>query len=265
MKIILFICFIAISFIFKNLYSKNKGYIGEKNVAKILSSLPSAQYKIINDILLESNGKTVQIDHLIISVYGIFVIETKNYKGRITGSDNSEYWMKNIYGNKYIFYNPIKQNEAHIFALKNRLNLSIDKFISIIVFSNEADLRVNTDYNVIYLTQIKKLIKEYTEIKFQKNNIQPLYEKISALNNLSAKARKRHVAEVNNIINTKQQLMQKGLCPRCKHSLVLKNGKYGDFWGCSNYPKCKFTKPIKKQNNYFLNRLIKKIIKSLCK
>ena len=250
MKIILFICFIVISFILKNLYSKNKGYIGEKNIAKILSSLPSAKYKIINDILLESNGRTVQIDHLIISVYGIFVIETKNYKGRITGSDNSEYWTKNIYGNKYIFYNPIKQNEAHIFALKNRLNLSIDKFISIIVFSNEADLKVNTDYNVIYLTQIKKLIKEYTEIKFSKNNIQTLYEKISALNNLSAKARK---------------LQQEGLCPRCKHSLVLKNGKYGDFWGCSNYPKCKFTKPIKKQNNYFLNKLIKKIIKSLCK
>lgn len=265
MEIILFIFFFAASIIFRIFQPKIKGYLGEKSVATILSFLPSDKYKIINDILIKSNGRTIQIDHLVISIYGIFVIETKNYKGWITGSDNSEYWTKNMFGNKYKFYNPIKQNKAHILALNKQLGIRLNNFIPIIAFSNGADLRINTAYNVIYTTQINRLIKEYTDIKFQETDIQKLYEKISQLNIVSPEARKQHISEVRNIIATKEQMTQQGICPRCGHSLVFRSGKYGDFFGCSNYPKCRFTKPIEQRNNYFLNKLAKKIIKSLLK
>lgn len=265
MEIILFIFFIVASLVFRIFQPKIKGYLGEKSVAAILSFLPSDKYKTINDILIKSKGRTIQIDHLVISVYGIFVIETKNYKGWITGSDNSEYWTKNMFGNKYKFYNPIKQNKAHILALNKQLGIRINDFIPIIVFSNGADLKVNTTSNVIYTSQINKLIKEYTEIKFQENDIQELYEKISQFNIVSPKARKQHISEVRNIIATKEQMRQQGICPRCGHSLVFRNGKYGDFLGCSNYPKCKFTKPMERRNNYFLNKLAKRFLKSLLK
>lgn len=109
MEIVLFILFVVAYITFRILQPKIKGYIGEKSVAAILSFLPSDKYKIINDALIKSNDRTIQIDHLVISVYGIFVIETKNYKGWITGSDDSEYWTKNVFGNKYKFYNPIRQ------------------------------------------------------------------------------------------------------------------------------------------------------------
>ena len=107
MEIILFILFVVASVVFRILQPRIKGYLGEKSVATILSLLPSDKYKIINDLLIEVDGRTIQIDHLVVSIYGIFVIETKNYKGRITGSDNSDYWTKNMFGNKYTFYNPI--------------------------------------------------------------------------------------------------------------------------------------------------------------
>lgn len=245
MEIILFIFFVAASIIFRLFQPKIKGYLGEKSVATILSFLPSDKYKIVNNILIKSNGKTIQIDHLVISTYGIFVIETKNYKGWITGSDNSEYWTKNMFGNKYKFYNPIKQNKAHILALSKQLGISFNNFIPIIAFSNRADLRVNTAYNVIYTTQINRLIKEYTDIKFQGNDIQKLYDKVSLLNIVSPEARRQHILEVHNIIATKEQMIQQGICPRCGHSVVFRSGKYGNFFGCSNYPKCRFTKPIK--------------------
>ena len=149
MEIILFIFFVIVCITFRILQPKIKGYLGEKSVALILSFLPSDKYKIINDVLVKSNNRTIQIDHIVISIYGIFVIETKNYKGWITGSDNSEYWTKNVFGNKYKFYNPIRQNKAHISALGRQLGLSVNKFIPIIVFSNRADLKVNTAHNVI--------------------------------------------------------------------------------------------------------------------
>ena len=265
MEIILFILFIALSIVFRIFQPKIKGYLGERSVAVILSFLPSNKYKVINDLLIESNGRTIQIDHLVVSTYGIFVIETKNYKGWITGSDNSEHWTKNMFGNKYKFYNPIKQNKAHILALSKQLRLSLNDFIPIIAFSNRADLRVNTTHNVIYTTQLNRLIKKYTDIKFSENDIQNFCEKISSLNIVSPKARKQHILKVQNTVATKQCLIQQGICPRCGHNLVLRKGKYGDFMGCSNYPKCKFTQPIEHRRNYFLNKLTERFIRSLLK
>lgn len=263
MEIILFIFFVSVSIIFKILQPKIKGYLGEKSVSVILSFLPSDKYKIINDILIESNGKTTQIDHLVISIYGIFVIETKNYKGWITGSDNSEYWTKNVFGNKYKFYNPIKQNKAHILVLNKQLGMKHNDFIPIVVFSNGADLKVNTVHNVIYTSQLNRLIKEYTDIKFSETDIQKLCDKISLLNIVSPKDRKQHVLEVQNTIATKQHLIQQGICPRCGQGLILRNGKYGSFYGCSSYPKCKFIQPIEYRDSYFLNKLAKKFVRNL--
>ncbi len=265
MEIILFILFIVASIVFRILKPRIKGYLGERRVSVILSFLPSDKYKIINDLLIEVNGKTIQIDHIVISVYGIFVIETKNYKGWITGSDNSEYWTKNIFGNKYKFYNPIRQNKAHILALSKQLGLSLNKLIPIIVFSEDAELKINTAHNVIYTNQINRVIKEYSEIKFSETDIQKLYDKISLLRTISPKVRKKHILEVQKTIATKQYLVQQGVCPRCGHSLVLRNGKYGNFFGCSNYPKCRFTNPIEHRNRYFLKKLAKKIIRNLLK
>lgn len=76
-----------------------KGEIGEKRVAHILQRLPKEEYRVINNLLLQtSSGGTTQIDHVVISEYGIFVIETKFYKGWIYGGENSEYWTQNIFG-----------------------------------------------------------------------------------------------------------------------------------------------------------------------
>ena len=92
----------------------SKGAIGEKRVAHILKKLPEDRYKVINNLLIQNNGYTTQIDHIVVSVYGIFVIETKTYKGWIYGGENSDYWTQNIYGNKYQLRNPIHQNYGHI-------------------------------------------------------------------------------------------------------------------------------------------------------
>lgn len=213
MEIILFILFVVASVVFRILQPRIKGYLGEKSVATILSLLPSDKYKIINDLLIEVDGRTIQIDHLVVSIYGIFVIETKNYKGRITGSDNSDYWTKNMFGNKYTFYNPIRQNKSHVLALSKQLGFSLNKFIPIIVFSNGAELKVNTTHNVIYTTQINRVIKEYSEIKFSETDIQKLYDKISLLNIVSPEVRKQHVLEIQNTIATKRHLIQQGKLP----------------------------------------------------
>ena len=101
---------------------KIKGSAGEFKVNTRLSFL-GKDYIVLNDILIKSsNGYTSQIDELVLSEYGIFVIETKNYKGWIFGNEKSENWTQVIYKEKHTFRNPIKQNWSHIYTLKNVLS-----------------------------------------------------------------------------------------------------------------------------------------------
>ncbi|MES0342406.1 MAG: nuclease-related domain-containing protein, partial [Candidatus Humimicrobiaceae bacterium] len=71
--------------VIKILKPRMKGFIGEKTVALLLATLDRKKYRTINDLIIRVEGKSTQIDHVVISNYGIFVIETKNYKGWIVG------------------------------------------------------------------------------------------------------------------------------------------------------------------------------------
>ncbi len=42
------------------------------------------------------------------------------------------------------------------------------------------------------------------------------------------------------------ELVEGRKCPECGSDLVIKQGRYGKFIGCSNYPKCRFIEPLEK-------------------
>ena len=77
----------------------SKGKVGEKIVAGKLNRLPKDQYLVLNNVTIPTPKGSSQIDHLVVSIYGIFVIETKNYNGWIYCGEHAEYWTQNIYGN----------------------------------------------------------------------------------------------------------------------------------------------------------------------
>ena len=76
--------------------SGKKGIQGEKQVARRLRRLDSRQYIVLSDLLLPCGSRLTQIDHVVVSVYGIFVIETKNYHGTISGSIWKEFWVRDV-------------------------------------------------------------------------------------------------------------------------------------------------------------------------
>ena len=106
-------------------YPKIRGFMGEFWVKIELAKLSKNDYIVLNDIMVESNNKTHQIDHIVISKYGIFVIEMKNYYGLITGSEYKDKWCQHLGKNKSYFKNPIHQNYGHLKALSDILNLLI--------------------------------------------------------------------------------------------------------------------------------------------
>lgn len=89
---------------------------GEGRVARRLAKLPQEDYQTVNDIMLPTvDGETTQVDHVVVSRYGIFVIETKDYNGWIFGGENQRIWTQSFMGGrwsgpqKFHFQNPIRR------------------------------------------------------------------------------------------------------------------------------------------------------------
>lgn len=117
--------------------AKVSGNFGEYKISSVLSSLPE-EYHIIDNVMLKTRKGTTQIDHIVVSKHGIFVIETKNHKGMIFGDANGKVWTQVLYnGRKNTFYSPVLQNEGHIEALCRAINIRRDIVIGFIVFTNE--------------------------------------------------------------------------------------------------------------------------------
>ena len=232
----------VLSFIWRHRRRKTSGEMGEIVVAKRLKKLDKEKYHVINNLLLQNNGYSSQIDHVVVSVYGVFVIETKNFSGDIYGGPNSEMWTQNIYGSKSQFMNPIQQNQGHITALKKTLGDNIRvPFYNIVLFSEYADVKADACKGVYYFHQIIHVIEGYSEEVMSQDLVDRIYEKLLSVNVSDKKARKAHIKSARDTKLRRDIAVASGKCPRCGGELVLRNGKYGKFYGCSNYPKCKYT------------------------
>ncbi|MDE6511056.1 MAG: NERD domain-containing protein [Muribaculaceae bacterium] len=127
------------------------GRRGEKIVAKELGRLKRKDNIVLNDLLLPTaNGKTSQIDHIVISTRGIFVIETKNHAGRISGAENAQYWQQHLSSRSQGFYNPILQNRSHLRAIRRHLpKLDAALFSTMVVFTEAWRLDIKADDIII--------------------------------------------------------------------------------------------------------------------
>lgn len=134
-----------------------KGRHGEKVVAKELARLGRKDYIVINDLLVPSaNGHTSQIDHVVVSTRGIFIVETKSHAGRISGSENAQYWQQHLSSQTKTFYNPLLQNRSHLRAVRKLLkahrDIEEEMFSTVVVFTDAWRLDVKADDLVIERT-----------------------------------------------------------------------------------------------------------------
>ena len=218
----------------------SRGDYGEMRVSHILSHLPE-EYRIFNDVYLVSNGHSSQIDHVVISKYGIFVIETKNYSGAVYGSENAEHWTQYLQGEGYEFLNPIWQNHSHELAIQNTLHVSRSSIIPIVVFLGSVDLHCKTTSAVLYTGQLLDYILSHRTIAFTSDGVERLAKRLSEVIIVDPNRRRNHIINVRQNKAKRDTEIANHRCPQCGGILVERQGKYGRFLGCSNYPRCKFT------------------------
>ena len=237
---------------------EQKGRRGEIRIHDILSNL-SDEYHILNDVVLKTDRGTTQIDHIVVSKYGIFTIETKNYRGEIYGDDNRQQWTQIIvtnvrysrkwyktytYVTKNQFYNPVKQSLGHTYVIKkhlskwNRINV-----VPIVVFAGNADLsNVYTSNHVIYDSNLIPTIQSYRTVCLSDSDVQDIVNELLEKNVRGEVDNKTHAHNVYAAKNDYEQKIASGICPQCGGRIVPRSGRYGSFYGCSNYPKCRFTR-----------------------
>jgi hypothetical protein len=173
------------------------------------------------------------------------VIETKNYKGWIHGHERSQYWTQTIYKHKNRFRNPVIQCRGHIKTLKAVLSeFDEPPYYPIVVFTGQAKLKnVYSETPIIYTRQLLNTIrKEKVQRIFTREEVDEIVQALKMASLSGNRARRRHISKARN--NARRQRVQEKLsiCPRCGGDLIPRNGKYGRFYGCSNYPRCRYTK-----------------------
>lgn len=182
-----------------HLLSKRKrnkiGADGERSVQMVLSQLPRDDYVVFNDIMLKDrSGHTFQIDHIVISCFGVFVIETKNYTGCIIGTDNDTDWLAYTYGGSpRIFYSPVAQNRSHMAKLAQVLNIPLNFISGIVVFVNpNVNLQGVHSDSVLCLPQLLPTISSFNNVILDINQVYCICDELALWNITSQHLRSEH-------------------------------------------------------------------------
>ena len=249
-----------------------KGFLGEFLVNFLLKKfLPKDQYTLIKNVTLPTDDGSTQIDHIVVSRFGVFVIETKNMKGWIFGTAKQKQWTQKIFKYSGKFQNPLHQNYKHTQTLASCLGITHDLIYSVIVFIGDSTFKTKMPENVTYARGCVEYIKTKQEVHFTKEQINRIINTIEAgrlTPNLKTNiAHNKHVKTIieskvepkgitkkvyeskiepkeipNQVVEIQEEIAKP--CPKCGSEMALRQAKKGkhagnQFWGCTNFPKCR--------------------------
>jgi restriction system protein len=127
---------------------KGKGALWEFFVACIIRCSLNKEYRLLNNVTLPADSGTTQVDHIIVSIYGVFVIEDKNFGGAIYGSEHRKDWTQVLGRLKNSFQNPLHQNYKHTKTIAELTELTNEKIHSLVAFSGRATFKTPMPDNV---------------------------------------------------------------------------------------------------------------------
>ena len=224
-----------------------KGVLGEWQVNLLIKFfLDKKNYHLIKNVTLPTDDGTTQVDHIIVSKYGIFVVETKNMKGWIFGSANQKQWTQKIFKHTSKFQNPLHQNYKHVKTLEDILLMECkaknDCIFSVIIFIGDSTFKTKMPDNVRFARGGIEYIKSKRDIAFSEDEVADIIKQIESDRlEVSFKTNRQHVEHVKEIVKEKSDTKS---CSRCNSDMVLRKAVKGknagnEFWGCSAFPKCR--------------------------
>ena len=267
----------------KEILITKAGIIGEDNVLFELKN-SGMDMVVLHDICIETQDSlTAQIDYIVITPKLNFIIECKNMIGNVEINAKGNFIRTYEFKGKKIkegIYSPITQNERHMAIIKEKRSESKGRLMSMITRSNFESVYKP----LVVLANPKTLVYDRYAPKEVKNKVIRADQLTATLRKMQSESknyswsrkdmlefageilqcnREEHndyirkyellMADVDKSVkdsvsameNIPQEMnMKEEVCPQCQGKLVVRNGKFGKFIGCSNYPKCRYTKNI---------------------
>ncbi len=261
---------------------RRRGRRGEKEVADVLRRLPRREATVVNDLLLPvRQDATSQIDHIVVSRRGIFIIETKSHKGRIVGSEHSHFWRQELWKESHSFYNPLIQNAGHIKTLRRLLpDAYHGLMVSVVVFTDADEVDIAADDIVTprrllpdrhrrrtfdperevrghwwrrgrsvtldpaqWVMRLPALYPQLRRLPkvIGPDEVEAITEALSEADLRRRADRRDHRRQAREAASHADDCIRQGICPRCGAPLERRRGDFGPFLGCTRFPECRFT------------------------
>ena len=229
---------------------------------------------VLRDLYIECNDLSAQIDYYVVTPYLHFVIECKNLTGNITIDENGSFIRTYGHGKDVVkegIPSPITQNERHLLVLKNlrienagKLSrLILDKSFSnftrpLVVLANSKTI-LNDKFapkeiknKVVRADNLANVLKaEISKCKEEPSSRKQMQQQAEYVLSFHKENQTDYVKRFREMVEEQEEKERKKhtICPECGGKLVKRHGRFGEFYGCSNYPKCKYTKQIKHNSN----------------
>lgn len=173
-----------------------KGWFGEQMVRFWLHRhLNKTLYVTLHDVTLQTPDGTTQIDHVVVSPFGVFVIETKNMTGWIFGSEKQAEWTQKFPRKSFRFQNPLRQNYKHVKAIEDLLQASPGLVHSVVVFVGAAKAKTAMPDNVFFDGGMTAYITTFKEVLFSAEEVYQIFEAIYVYAEPATReTHRRHVA-----------------------------------------------------------------------
>ncbi len=219
-----------------------KGQIGELLVRLFAHwQLDRQTYRRLHNVTLNTPDGTTQIDHVFLSPYGLFVLETKNMSGWIFGSEKQAQWTQKLYKHTFKFQNPLRQNYKHLKALEATLGVSPEHLHSVITFVGGSTFKTEVPANVTQGIGFIRYIKSFQQPVFSESKVDAMLHALQTGRRAPSLATHRE-----HVLNLKRRSDPNAerQCSRCGSALLIRTVKSGanagqQFWGCSGFPKCR--------------------------
>ena len=179
-----------------NLESTIKGQAGEcyvRYAARLL--LPDCEQ--FSNVTLPTKDSTTQIDHIFVSRFGTFVVETKNMDGRIYGRPSEQRWTQWFPRKTATFQNPLLQNRGHVKALQAVLQLPWGSIRSVVAFVGNASLMTRMPASVTTDLGFATYIRSFSRPVLSQHRLERICDAIATKRlTPSPETRRRHIRNV---------------------------------------------------------------------
>jgi len=211
--------------------------------------IESDSYYVMSDVVLLTFEGLIQIDFIIVSRFGVFVVASFDHTGVIDGAESSNTWLQIVNKNEaHEFPNPSKQLKKNTETLRSLINLDKKKIFSVVVFDRisgfASSMRARTTHGNGYMEYIRTKRELLLTTKEIKNIVETIEAKRKKQGLISGLKHLDTSSQISSILDDEEG------CPSCGSEMEIKVEKSGrnagqQYLRCVLFPTCRSTRTIK--------------------